>query len=105
MARIDEVKRENLTPRQQNVYDDIMRSRPFRTLSGPFSVWINTPDIAEHADHLASCFRFGPKLSRRLIELIVLIVCREKTINYVWSVHEPILLPIHWNEHRGANLS
>jgi 4-carboxymuconolactone decarboxylase len=92
MARIDKVQRENLTARQQRVYDEIMSTRPNRTLSGPFSVWMSTPDIAEHADRLANCFRFGSKLPYRLIELIVLVMCREKTINYVWSVHEPIAL-------------
>ena len=39
MARIDEVKRENLTPRQLKLYDGIMRTRPRGSLSGPFSVW------------------------------------------------------------------
>ena len=90
MARIDDVKREKLAARQQQLYDDIMRTRPRGTLSGPFSVWINTPDIAEPADGLANCFRVNPKLDKRLIELIVLLVCREGTVKYAWSVHEPL---------------
>jgi 4-carboxymuconolactone decarboxylase len=90
MARIDEVKRENLTARQQQLYDDIMRSRPRSSLSGPFSVWIHTPDIAAPADGLANCFRVSPKLEKRLIELIVLLMCREATVKYAWSVHEPL---------------
>jgi 4-carboxymuconolactone decarboxylase len=92
MARIDDVKREDLNPRQQKLYDDIMRSRPRATLTGPFSVWIHTPDIAEHADKLVSAFRVAPKLDRRLLELIILMMCREGTVQYAWSVHEPIAL-------------
>jgi 4-carboxymuconolactone decarboxylase len=92
MARIDEVKRENLTARQQQVYDDIMRTRPRPTLTGPFAVWINTPDIAEQVDRLVSCFRVSPKLDRRLIELIILMMCRDATAQYAWSVHEPLAL-------------
>ena len=76
MARIDEVKKEDLNPRQQKLYDDIMRSRPRGKLSGPFSVWIHTPEIAEPADGLANCFRVNPKLDKRLIELIVIMMCR-----------------------------
>jgi 4-carboxymuconolactone decarboxylase len=90
MARIEEVQREQLTARQQALYDGIMRSRPRGKLSGPFSVWIHTPDIAEPADELANCFRVNPKLDKRLVELIVLLMCRDATVQYAWSVHEPL---------------
>ena len=90
MARIADVKREDLSGRQQQLYDDIMRTRPRSGLSGPFSVWIHTPDIAEPADRLANCFRVNPKLDKRLIELIVLLMCRAGTVKYAWSVHEPL---------------
>ena len=88
MARIEEVKKEELSARQQTLYDDIARTRGGR-LGGPFSVWIRTPDIAEHADRLTNCFRVAPKLDRRLIELIVLLVARDASAKYAWSVHEP----------------
>jgi len=90
MARIDDVKREDLTARQQQLYDDILRTRPRPSLTGPFSVWIHTPDIAESADRLANCFRVSPKLEKRLIELIILLMCRDGTVKYAWSVHEPL---------------
>ena len=92
MARIDPVKRENLGARQQKLCDDIMRSRPRGELSGPFSVWIHTPDIAEPADGLDNCFRVKPKLDKRLVELIVLLMCRNGTVKYAWSVHAPLAL-------------
>lgn len=90
MSRIGEIKREALTARQQLVYDDIMRSRPRATLTGPFSVWIHKPDIAEHADRMVNCFRVSPSLDKRLIELIILMMCRSATVQYAWSVHEPL---------------
>jgi len=55
MSRIELVRKENLEPRQQRLYDDIMRTRPRGNLSGPFSVWIYRPDIAEPANQLANC--------------------------------------------------
>src|SRR3984885_3699583 len=90
MARIEAVKREDLGARQQQLYDDIMRSRPRGSLSGPFSGWIHTPDIAEPADGLANCFRVSPKLEKRMIELIVLLMCRDAPVKSAWSVHEPV---------------
>lgn len=90
MARVAEVKRENLTERQQQVYDDIMRTRPRKVMTGPFSVWIHTPDIAENADRLVNCFRVNPRLDRRLLELIILMMCRSASANYAWAVHEPL---------------
>jgi 4-carboxymuconolactone decarboxylase len=88
MARVEEVRRDELTARQQKIYDDISRTRGGR-LGGPFSVWIRTPDIAEHADRLTNCFRPAGKLEKRLIELIVLLVARDASAKYAWSVHEP----------------
>jgi 4-carboxymuconolactone decarboxylase len=89
MARIAEVKREQLNPRQQALHDDFLRSRPRKTLTGPFAVLIHSPDIAEPADRLVNFYRGTPKLGRRLIELIILLVVRDATAQYAWSVHEP----------------
>jgi 4-carboxymuconolactone decarboxylase len=88
MARIEDVRRENLTPRQQRLHDDFLRSRPHKTLTGPFSVLIRVPDIAEPADKLVNYYRGTTKLGRRLIELIILLVVRSATAQYAWSVHE-----------------
>ena len=87
MARIEQVERDKLTARQQALYDDIMRTRPRGKLSGPFSVWIYRPDIAEPANGMANCFRLSPNLDKRLIELIVLLACRDATAQYAWSAH------------------
>jgi 4-carboxymuconolactone decarboxylase len=89
VARIDDVKRETLTPRQQALYDDFLRSRPRATLTGPFAVLVHTPDIAEPADRLVNYYRDNPKIGRRLVELIILLAVREATVQYAWSVHEP----------------
>ena len=60
MARIDDVKREELSPRQQQLHDEFLKSRPRATLTGPFSVLIHTPDIAEPADKLVNYYRSNP---------------------------------------------
>jgi 4-carboxymuconolactone decarboxylase len=88
MARIEDVRKENLSPRQRQMHDAFLRSRPHKTLSGPFSVLIHMPDIAEPTDELVNYYRGPTKLGRRLIELIILLVVRSATAQYAWSVHE-----------------
>src|ERR1700683_5275167 len=89
MARIEDVKRENLSPRQQKLHDDFLRSRPRAALTGPFAVLIHTPDIAEPADKLVNYFRQKATIGRRLVELVILLVGRSASVQYAWSVHEP----------------
>ena len=89
MARIDGMSRDQLSPRQQQLHDAFLKSRPRATLTGPFAVLIHTPDIAEAADRLVNYYRGNSKLGRRLIELIILLVVRDATVQYAWSVHEP----------------
>jgi 4-carboxymuconolactone decarboxylase len=89
MARIDEVKREQLSPRQQQLHDEFLKSRPRNTLTGPFAVLIHTPEIAEPADKLVNYYRQKAKIGRRLVELVILLVVRSASAQYAWSVHEP----------------
>ena len=89
MARYEEIPREKLSPRQRQLHDDFLKSRPRATLKGPFAVLINAPDVAEPADKLVNHFRHHSKLGRRLVELIILLVVRDATAQYAWTVHEP----------------
>jgi 4-carboxymuconolactone decarboxylase len=89
MARTEEVAREQLSPRQQQLYDHFLKTRVRSKLSGPFSVLIHTPDIAEPTDALVEYFRHKAKIGRRLVELAILLVVRSASAQYAWSVHEP----------------
>jgi 4-carboxymuconolactone decarboxylase len=89
MARFEDVNRDKLSPRQRQLHDDFLKSRPRATLTGPFAVLINAPEIAEPADKLVNHFRYHSKLGRRLVELVILLVVRDATAQYAWSVHEP----------------
>ena len=90
MARIEDVQRKDLNPRQQELFDDITRRRPRPSLSGPFAIWMHIPEIAAPANALTNYLRHSAKLSQRLIELIILLMCRDSTVKYAWSVHEPL---------------
>jgi 4-carboxymuconolactone decarboxylase len=92
LARIGEINPDEFTPRQQELHDELLRSRLRETLTGPFAVLIHTPDIAAPTDRLVNYFRQSPKLGRRLVELIILLVVRDASAQYAWSVHEPTAL-------------
>ena len=77
MARIEQVERDKLTGRQQALYDDIMRTRG--------ADWINNFWSLPMGWRIV--FASAPKLDKRLIELIVLLVCRDATAQYAWSAH------------------
>jgi 4-carboxymuconolactone decarboxylase len=90
MARIAaEAKRDDLSPRQRELHDEFLKSRPRSVLTGPFAVLIHTPEIAEPADQLVNHFRHHSKLGRRLIELVIMLAVRDASAQYAWSVHEP----------------
>jgi 4-carboxymuconolactone decarboxylase len=90
MARIEDIQRKDLSPRQQELFDDITRRRPRPSLSGPFAIWMHIPEIAEPTNALTNYLRSSAKLGQRLIELIILLMCRDSTVKYAWSVHEPL---------------
>ena len=90
MARIQDIRRETLNPRQQALYDDMTRRRPRPSLSGPFAIWMHIPDIAESTNALTNYLRSSAKLDQRLMELIILLMCRDGNVKYAWSVHEPL---------------
>jgi 4-carboxymuconolactone decarboxylase len=90
MSRIDDLRREDLSPQQQELYDDITRRRPRPSISGPFAIWMHIPEIAAPTNALTNYLRSSAKLDQRLIELIVLLMCRDADVKYAWSVHEPL---------------
>jgi 4-carboxymuconolactone decarboxylase len=90
MARFEDIQRKDLNQRQQELFDDITRRRPRPSLSGPFAIWMHIPEIAAPTNDLTNYLRSSAKLGQRLIELIVLLMCRDSTVKYAWSVHVPL---------------
>ena len=90
MVRFEDIQREDLSPRQQELFDDITRRRPRPSLSGPFAIWMHIPEIAAPTNDLTNYLRSSAKLGQRLVELIVLLMCRDSTVKYAWSVHAPL---------------
>ena len=87
MARLDPLKFEDLTSEQKLLHAELGRTR--KRVSGPFAIWLRTPNLANTANQLALALRENGKLEKRLFELIVLLVVRYWSAQYAWSAHEP----------------
>lgn len=88
MARINPIPRDSMSPEQRRVNDAIAAARAGSQASGPFAVWLRTPEFAELAGNFGMYLRTRTTLPRRLLELAVLVTARNWTAQYEWHVHE-----------------
>jgi 4-carboxymuconolactone decarboxylase len=89
-ARIDLPKTDQMSAAQRAVYDSILATRG--NVDGPFLAWLNSPDLAGHAEKLGAFCRYGTGLDRRETELLILIVAARFRCNGEWRIHLPIAL-------------
>lgn len=80
---------ETLTPRQREVYDAIA-SGPRGVVQGPLRVWLQNPELAQHAQSLGAFCRYGTSLPPRLSELAILVTGSVWQAGFEWHVHAPI---------------
>jgi 4-carboxymuconolactone decarboxylase len=90
VPRLPALEPDKFTPAQQALAAEVSRGRP--KITGPFSVWIRNPPIADAANKLLLAVRQNGKLDKRLYELLVLTVARRAGVHYAWAVHEPLAL-------------
>lgn len=89
MARIPQFTTEKyLSADQQDAFDEISASRG--QISGPFSVLLNSPELARRAAHLGAYIRFESVLSDQTRELAIITVAREMNCSYEWKAHTEI---------------
>ena len=88
MARLPELKREDLDPESQAVWDRVTGSRG--RVSGPMALLMHNPPLADRVAELGSQLRFRSTLSGADRELAILTAGREVEAGYEWVAHEPI---------------
>jgi 4-carboxymuconolactone decarboxylase len=88
MARIHPIPRDEMSPEQIRVNDIIATARSGDQASGPFAVWLRTPEFAELAGSFGMYLRTRTTLPRHLLELTVLVTARNWTAQYEWYAHE-----------------
>ncbi len=86
MPRVPQiVQREDVPAEMVHHFDSIASSRG--RVSGPFSVLLNSPEVAGRAAHLGAYLRFESVLDPDVRELAIITAAREFDSDYEWSAH------------------
>ena len=86
MARITQItERNQVDSEKQHIFDSIATSRG--RVSGPFSVLLNSPEVAGRAAHLGSYIRFESTLTPGQRELAIITTAREFDCAFEWAAH------------------
>jgi 4-carboxymuconolactone decarboxylase len=86
-TRLAIARREDMPADRQHFYDRIVRSRG--TVSGPFSVLLNSPDVAARVAHVGEAILFNTVLSPAVSTLTILLAAHAFDCDYVWAVCLP----------------
>jgi 4-carboxymuconolactone decarboxylase len=90
--RLAEIADERMTGPQQALRDAIYAGpRGVRkSLTGPFQIWLNAPNLGQLAQALGAHARFGTSLSPRLSETAILATAQWWKAQYEWHAHGPM---------------
>jgi 4-carboxymuconolactone decarboxylase len=93
-ARLPRLKREEMDADGRRAYDIIVNpgSRYSEGPTGPVTMWLYSPAMAEHIFPASSYLRFKTGKDQRLTELAILATAREVKSQYEWTSHEPAAL-------------
>ena len=89
MARTPAVNRESVPEREREAFDAFVASRGEIPATGPGSVMLNAPEVAQRALGLAAYLRTETSLSPRIRELAMLMAARENDCQFIWNAHAP----------------
>ena len=86
MSRIPSAKREELSPKHQQIWDHIHAARSGG--GGPYSILMHVPALAGHVAATEDYFRLDSALSDADREIVILAAARELGARYPWVRHE-----------------
>ena len=89
--RLPKLSEDTLT-REQRTLADSIRSGPrgqFK-MSGPFAIYLHSPDFGELAQKLGGHLRFKTSVSPRLMEFAILVTAAHWKAQYEWAMHAPM---------------
>ena len=89
MSRFEILSREQMSPRQREVADEIA-SGPRGSLKGPFLALIHNPELASRVQRLGEHLRYGTGLPQQLVEIAILQTARRWGCDYEWAAHARI---------------
>lgn len=88
-GRIPLPEREDLSPEQRRVYDEIVKG-PRGMVVGPLRAVIHSPDLADRWQKLGEFVRYRTVLPMRLKELAIVISARHWNSEVEWAIHARI---------------
>jgi len=86
MSRLPPLAREDMTERQRNLHDAIVKG-PRGRIQGPLAVWLHSPGLGEIAQQLGVYARFNSRLEPRLSELAIIVTGAHHKAEYEWYAH------------------
>lgn len=93
MSRLPELRRDQLGPDAQSVWDFVVGTRGSRLetpgggLAGPFNAFLHAPDLGAKLAELGATLRFGTSLDRRLTEVAIITVGARWKAEFEWWAH------------------
>ncbi len=93
MTRIPYLRREELGPEGQQLWDDIVSSRGSSILAadgglaGPFNAFVTAPGAGQRLSSLGATLRFETSIERRLSEVAIITIGARWQAEFEWHAH------------------
>lgn len=86
MARLPELKQENMTEQQRITAAEIGEPATGK-LRGPFVVWIHLPELAKSIDNVSNTMKRTMTIRQKDYQLIVITIAKHYGARYMWGNH------------------
>jgi 4-carboxymuconolactone decarboxylase len=93
VSRLRDVRRDELDPAGQDVWDKVVGTRSEQLVSddgalvGPFNAFVHAPDVGRRLASLGAVLRFGTSIERRLTEVAIITVGARWKAEFEWWAH------------------
>jgi 4-carboxymuconolactone decarboxylase len=85
MNRLLELPTDKLTPEQTTVFNQLVAGRG--RILGPYKIWIHSPTVASGMEHIGTFLNNNGSLSKREVEIGILVIARHWNADYVQTAH------------------
>jgi 4-carboxymuconolactone decarboxylase len=82
---------QELTPPQQTMVNELLAGKR-GALTGPFNVFLRSPEVGNLAQRVGEHVRFRSSLPPRLNEMAILLTAKWWLSQYEWHAHKPLAL-------------
>ena len=89
MARLPVVTRDMAPAEFREAFDELTKDTGGTITGGPYSIAINSPEMAQRRSHLTAYLRFESTFPKRIQELAILATARAFDCPYIWNAHAP----------------